>query len=345
MNNITKIKLATIILALPILGAACTPGTSKTLNDGGAWVTTDKGENWVQNSVVFQDRTGRKGIEHINIKKLVFSPGNTHKLFAITRSNGLWVSWNDAQYWDLILPNSNINDIAINPDNTRIIYTAIGGNIAKSEDEGISWKAVYTSNSTSTDITSLALNPAQNNILYAATNEGDILISENNGTSWRKYSAAPGTLINMQFHPQKPDTIYAAIENVGLIRSLDDLKTWESFEEEFAEYDSSNVYRDFVLIPSGVVYASKHGLLRSLNHGKDWASLPLISGKNDSNIYALAVNPDNPLEIYYGTKSNFYHSIDGGFNWVPRTLPTTRTTSDILINPNNTDTIYMGVSQ
>ena len=149
----------------------------------------------------------------------------------------------------------------------------------------------------------------------------------------------------MQFHPQKPDTIYAAIENVGLIRSLDDLKTWESFEEEFAEYDSSNVYRDFVLIPSGVVYASKHGLLRSLNHGKDWASLPLISGKNDSNIYALAVNPDNPLEIYYGTKSNFYHSIDGGFNWVPRTLPTTRTTSDILINPNNTDTIYMGVSQ
>ena len=146
MNNITKIKLATIILALPILGAACTPGTSKTLNDGGAWVTTDKGENWVQNSVVFQDRTGRKGIEHINIKKLVFSPGNTHKLFAITRSNGLWVSWNDAQYWDLILPNSNINDIAINPDNTRITYTAIGGNIAKSEDEGISWKAVYTIN-------------------------------------------------------------------------------------------------------------------------------------------------------------------------------------------------------
>jgi len=343
MKNINKIKLAVIILAIPILGAACTPGQVRTLNDGGAWVTMDKGETWIQKSTIFQDRINRKGIENVNIKKILFSPGNTHKIFAITKSNGLWVSWNDAQNWDQILINSNINDIAINPNNTRILYVAIGGNIAKSEDEGIKWKAVYTSNSKSIEITSIVLNPTKSNILYAATSEGDILISENNGISWREYTKVDGILKNMQFHPEEPKTVYAAIEGKGLMRSTDEAKTWESFEKEFKNFEASNIYRDFVLIPSGIVYASQHGLLRSLNHGKDWVSLPLISGKKDSNIYALAVNPDNPLEIYYGTKANFYHSIDGGFNWVPRTLPSTRTASDILINPDDTDMIYMGV--
>ena len=279
----------------------------------------------------------------MNIKKLIFSPGDNTKLFAITESNGLWISWNEAFYWDLILPNSDINDIAVNPDNTRIIYAAISGNIAMTRDEGINWKATYTSDSSSVEISSIALNPTKTNILYAATNQGDILISEDSGISWREYTKVKGKLINMTFHPSQPLTVYAGIAGIGLMRSRDEAKTWESFSEEFKEFSGTNTYRDFVLIPSGVVYASSHGLLRSLNHGKDWASLPLISGKNDPNIYALAVNPDNPLEVFYGTRSTFYHSIDGGFNWIPRKLPSSRTASDILINPDDTSKMYLGV--
>jgi len=344
--NTAKIKLIIAAISFALLGAACTPGNIQTTAaDGGIWLTQDRGEAWQPKNNIYIEGSGSKTIANTNIKKIFFSPRDTRKIFAITERDGLWVSWNAANNWDMILASSKINDVKIDPIDTKIIYAAVEGAIAKTVDEGVIWKAIYTSDNPQVLITSLAQDPKKLSNILAATSEGDILISENSGTSWREFSSPGITLYDMQFHPGRNETIYAHASGVGLTRSRDSGKTWEYFDKEFALYPGANNFRDFVLVPSGVVYASQYGLLRSLNHGRDWVSLPLISGKNDANIYALAVNPDDPLELYYGTRSNFYISIDGGFNWIPRQLPSTRGASDILINPDDPSIIYLGVNR
>jgi len=338
-----KLLFATLLTTL--LGAACTPGRLSTPTDGGVWFSQDKGAHWVQRSVVYQDRLNTRTISDMNIRKLIFSSIDDRKLFAITEKSGLWMSWNAGNNWDQILGSTNIQDIVVHPTDPRTIYAAVDNAVVKSVDEGETWKAVHTSDDVRNAITTILLLPRNPNVVYATAQSGDILLSENAGVSWRIFSHIDGEVQKMQFHPSNDKIIYAGVHKKGLFISYDEGGHWESFDEKFKNYPNSNDFRDFELIPSGIIYASSYGLLRSLNQGKDWTSLPLISTTRDSNIYSLAVNPNNPLEIYYGTKSTFYRSVDGGFNWIPIAQPTTRATSDILINHTNTDDIYLGVQR
>lgn len=340
-----KIKIFLLILATVFLGAACTPGNLSVTDDAGVWFSLNRGERWEQKVLVYADRVGRKTIADIDIHQLVASPQDSRKIFALSREGGLWMSWNAGNNWDLILPSSAVNDLLIQPNNGKIYYVAAGSSIVKTENEGDTFKAVYTSDQKTNEITSLALHPKNTNLLYAGTVAGEILISENAGVSWRVVTKLSGIIRRLAVHPNAQETMYAAVGNSGLARSTDQGKNWADFTEEFREFNGANDYRDFVLVPSGIVYASRYGLLRSLNQGRDWTSLPLLSGKGNSNIHTLAVNANNPLELYYGTKSTFYRSVDGGFNWIPRALPSTRAATAILISPTSADTIYLGVSR
>ncbi|MBU2575691.1 hypothetical protein KKF64_01210 [Patescibacteria group bacterium] len=341
-----KIKFLIILLSAALIGAACAPTVISNDSDGGIWVSENNGEIWEQRINIYYDRAGAKTIGNLDIKEIIFSSQDNRKIFIISEKNGLWVTWNSGYNWDLIFRNTSINDMAIDRENPRRLYLAFGHNIAVSNDEGVHWKSTYISDDTTAFITSLVLDPDNSNVLYAATNKQNILISENSGISWRVHTELPRGIIleNMQFHSNELDldskqrSIYAIAQTKGLFKSKDAGKTWELF-------DIAGEPRDYKLIPSGVVYASSSGLFRSLNFGKDWTSLPLISGKNDANIYALAINPEDPLEIFYGSRSTLYHSVDGGFNWIPRSLPSARSSSEIIIHPDDPDTLYMGVSR
>lgn len=339
-------KLIIALAGAALLGAACTPSRANLGADGGAWVSLNGGESWEQRSTVYEDRVSKKTIAEINIKRFVFSPADPRKMFAVSEKAGLWFSWNHGYFWDLILPTTEVADIALHPENPSRIYAAVGSTVALSADEGVHWRSVYTSDNPGILITSVAVAPNSPATVYAATSIGDLLISEDNGTSWRVHaSLGPSArLERMQFHPSRPETMYALAPGIGLARSEDSGKTWSYFAEAFKGYSGASDPRAVVLIPSGIVYASRYGLLRSLNHGADWTSLPLISGSRDANIYSLAVNPKNPLEIFYGTTSTLYHSLDGGFNWIPRPLPTTRATSEFALDPANPGVLFMGTS-
>ncbi|OJI06475.1 hypothetical protein BK004_03320 [bacterium CG10_46_32] len=339
-------KLVACLFGAVLLGAACRPGNVTGEADGGVWVTSTSGEEWAQQAIIYEDKISKKTIGDLNVKKFIFSPADPRKIFLISSKSGLWFSWNQGYLWDLILPNNGVSDLAIHPNNPKLLYAAVGSSVAVSTDEGVHWRSTYTSDSTSTLITTLAINPNTPNTVYAATSNGDILISEDSGVSWRVHTAlGSGTILEkMQFHPSRPSTLYAIAQGKGLMRSEDAGENWEFFADSFSSFSGTNDPRDFALIPSGIVYASKYGLLRSLNQGKDWTSLPLISGPRDANIYALAVNPQNPLEIFYGTTSTLYHSLDGGFNWIPRPLPSTRRASALVFYPEDQKLLFMGVS-
>lgn len=341
-----KIKLFLIALSLTFLGAACTPGSlSPSQPDGGIWYSLDKGENWQMRGLVFADSGGKKDLSDVDIKKLVLSPQDSRKLFAVSAGSGLWISWNAGNNWDLSLSAQDVNDVALHPADKKIFYVAVGTSIAKTANEGDTYRAVYTNDQKQNLVLSLALSSANPNILYAGTSLGEVLFSENAGVAWRQVAKLGGRVEKLAVHPGRENLLYAGVAGKGLAQSANGGKDWGFFDEAFKDYQGINNFRDFVLTPTGLVYASQFGLLRTLDQGKNWTKLPLISSDRDSNIYALALNPKNPLEVYYGTRSTFYRSIDGGFNWIPRQLPSTRAATAILVDPENTEMVYLGVSR
>ena len=106
---------------------------------------------------------------------------------------------------------------------------------------------------------------------------------------------------------------------------------------------------------SQVVYAgsASGGLWRSTNNGQGWE--PLFQNEKVASIGAVAIDPKHPDIIYVGTGEGnprnsqtsgygIYKSYDGGQTWECLGLESTRTIHRILINPENTDEIYVGAT-
>jgi len=335
-----KIKISIILISLITLGAGCAGISSVEQSDGGFWVSEDNGATWKSRSNIYADKTSQKTINGYDIKKIIFSPSDPRKIYVITEKNGLWISWNSGYNWDMLLSSPNINDIAIEKTNPKKIYAAIGGNIVSSEDEGVKWKTIYTSDSNQVAVVSLAIDPDKQNIIYASSNKGVIIISENYGISWKIYSdLGKNTILkNIEFHDSEQGAAWAYDDRQGLAKSKDKGKSWEFFEIKGAP-------RDFELGKSVIMYASSVGLFKSIDFGKTWTELPLISGKDEANIYSIAINSKDEKEIFYGTKSVLYYSSDGGLNWIPRSLPSSWAAGFIDVHQDYPKTVFLGAKR
>ncbi len=91
--------------------------------------------------------------------------------------------------------------------------------------------------------------------------------------------------------------------------------------------------------------ASKYGLLRTRDGGKNWQAINLLTPPGSVDIFSLAINPQNGNEIYYGTSSTFYKTVNGGEKWITKRLPTTRATSFLLVDFKNPNVIYLGTKK
>jgi photosystem II stability/assembly factor-like uncharacterized protein len=127
----------------------------------------------------------------------------------------------------------------------------------------------------------------------------------------------------------------------GLYRSYDLAKGWEKVP--FGDGISENV---FVIYSSpqmpGIIWVGtdRSGVIVSRDDGKTWQKVDGVP--SEVPISSIAADPKRPQNIYVGTTQTLYVSRDGGRNWVRRggNLPLGNFTS-ILINPNNTDEIFI----
>ncbi len=106
---------------------------------------------------------------------------------------------------------------------------------------------------------------------------------------------------------------------------------------------------------TSVLYAgsASGGLWKSTNNGQTWK--PLFQNEQVASIGAVAVDPLHPEVVYVGTGEGnprnsqtsgygMYKSYDGGETWTCIGLEQTRTIHRILINPVNTDEIWVAAT-
>ena len=229
--------------------------------------------------------------------------------------------------------NGRINCIAFDPINADIIWVGSpSGGLWKTEDGGITW-------STTTDdlpvigVSSIAINPLDNNIMYIVTGDANasdtysigVLKSNDKGVSWNttglsyfvdNEQRANKVIIN----PNHPDSVFA-VTNTNIMLSIDAGNNWSSV-------GIVGRWRDIEFKPGNpyVIYAAKQSnggsdVYRSKNGGATWNIINSGVASSGKDRPLLAVTPANPNVIYalYSATDDSFHGLykssNSGDSW------------------------------
>ncbi|CAM3032474.1 WD40/YVTN/BNR-like repeat-containing protein [Rariglobus hedericola] len=230
--------------------------------------------------------------------------------------------------WKIVnngLTNYAAYSLAVDRKNPETVYVATEDGLHKSTDGAATWKLLPSTRRAELRITgernhsvrSIAVDPTDGNILYAATPGGKIYKSTDTGETWSVVfeKKSPGTAAPAPFHAvavsaKNPALVVAATDDSGLVLSEDAGRTWRELDTPkkassamFAETDSSVMFGSFY----------KDGIWKSTDTGKTWTRLTEGVPAN-ATFREIAVSPANTLDVY-AIGSTVLVSNDGGKSW------------------------------
>jgi len=318
-------------------------------NLGGVFVSADRLETWKSSSLLMTPGATAGSITDVDVLFLRQDPSDDQAMYLGTRANGLYFTYNNGEGWEQAktVPGTNITDVAVDPKDKCTIYAASGDKVYKSEDCSRTWKYVWFSDNAEKTTISLDIDWYNPDIVYMGTNEGSIYRSKDGGTSWEKSAKfGAGRVSKIMVSPGDSRVVYAGIDGQGMYRTENSGADWEDLNPAMKDFSGARNYYKFALSKSNkdlVIYASKFGLLRSLDKGKTWSPIKLLTDLGEEVIFSIVIDPVDANKIYYGTDRGLYKSSDGGVTWTVKKMPTTRVPSELLIYPKDTNKIFMGV--
>lgn len=318
--------------------------------DGGVFVTTNNGRNWKQMVEVPTTGEQTRSISHVDTNVLVMDPSDHDTVYLGTRNNGLFYSYNVANGWNGVedLPQGKVDAIAVNPNSKCIIYTAMENKIFKTTDCNRTWEDVYFDNEVDTRINTIAIDHYNDSQIYAGTTRGEILKSVDRGGSWKTLRRFDSAVMEIDISPFDSRRLFLATEDDGLYRTSNEGEDWVSLESNMEEFSDRREYQDLLVSLTGdglVFLATNYGLLRSTDNGENWERIELITPEEETTINSIAVNPQDSQELHYVTDTTFYRSGDGGESWSTRKVPSSRNGFNLLLDFENPNIIYLGVSR
>ncbi len=255
------------------------------------------------------------------INTFIIDPNNASTYYVGAPSGGLWKSTDKGKNWTPLtdhLPQIGVSGIAIDPNNSNIIYIVTGDDdardtysvgVMKSTDGGLTWNKTglefFSPNDSANEI---IINPEDSNILWVATNQG-FYRTEDAGVNWRRKLG--GNIRDIKMRPNDPNIIYAVTSS------------------EF--YKSTNGGNSFSKIKSNLPDGSSRLAIG-------------VTPANANIVYVLSANDSGGFQ-------GIYRSTDSGF-----TFNKTDETDDIFggskqawydmsltVSPIDQNTLYVGV--
>ncbi len=342
--KIIGIGLTTIIL---LTGLSCSLG-SKSGSDGGVYRSTDGGNSWEHKGYVEQIKKKTVTINSVNVRKMKFDPYNRQIIYLATNSDGLYKTTDGGESWKKTgLQNMQITDLGIDAKNPNIIYVTSGQYLYKTSDAGENWTKIYTENKSSGILYNVAVDSFDGNKIYLTNNLGGMFKSYDAGNSWQQIYWFDNPVSSLEINPRDTRLIYAIIENKGIWYSQNGGDDWSELNAGLKQFGKSGKKINSFVIDSdnSLIYmGTDYGLLKSDDGGETWAAIKTLIGFDTQPIKKVVINPQNKNLIYHTTSKLIYCSKDGGFNWTSlEPINSKRGISDILINPDDSNIIYVGM--
>ncbi len=263
-------------------------------------------------------------------------PSNPQHLIAETNwGNNLLNSTNGGYKWNSVysIGEQRIGwrAVAFAPSDTRIVYAGSAGyfsagsfdggqpgqGIFISRNGGATWQSANDTNSQTAHVTSLAVDPTNPQIVYAATSGSGLLKTSNGGQSWSLLTGLWSNrerLITVAINPADPDIVFLGLERGGLFISMDGGNTWKhSIKGLIPEGSIASIVFDPTR-PQEVMYLADltSGVYSSVNGGANWTVIN--NGLRMRAVNALAISADGQ-HLYAATEGEGAFRLD--LNGVP----------------------------
>ena len=296
-----------------------------------------------------------------NVRSLAYDPSNPDRILLGTSAAELFESKDGGNSWaafahlglgdDLV-----IDHIVFDPTNPKIIYAAgwglyrdDEGEVFRSDDGGVTWKALPGAHGKS--IRALAMAPSDHNVLVIGALDG-VFRTKDGGATWErmtpenpevneKYSAMRN-FVSVAIDPTNSDIVYAGTRHLAW-KTSDGGKTWRNIHDGML--DDSDVFSIIVdpRTPSRVYASACSGIYKSDN-GADL--FHRVQGMPHSAIRTrkLKQDPVRSSIVYAGTTGGLWKTTDGGTRWTLVSSPDV-VVNDILIDPRNPDRVLLATDR
>lgn len=336
------------------------PGTIYAATTEGFWMSSNGGKSWII--------TTTKALE---INSIAVHPNEPNRVYIGTNNYGIMTSTDGGK--SFVQSNENFSSrftysIIADRERPNRLYattknTATGGGfVFISENSGQTW--VQNKNLDGVRIApfSILQDRVNANTMYLGTNLG-IYRSLDRGVNWT-FLDAPKPVGKKPVKPVATAGLIPALKekvkiltstedgkngilaatDTGLYRSYDVTKGWEKIS--FGANEKPNIFSVHISpsMPNKIwVGTAISGIMYSEDNGKTWKKPSGVP----QNVPVISINsdPSRPETVYVGTVQTLYVTRDGGETWTRRggNLPLGSYTS-ILINPRNTDEVYVSSS-
>ncbi len=287
--------------------------------------------------------SGYSGIGRLNC--IAFHPTDTNRYWVGAAAGGLWETKDNGETWEVLTDQNGVlavSDIIIPTDFdvSGIIYIATGDRdgwdnrsigVLKSTDGGASWQSTGLSFTLQNNqmVNRLLMDPADQNVLIAATTSGVFKTIDGGGT-WDT-QLSDREFIDLEYMPGSNTTIYGSTKGGEIHRSTDG----HIFDLVLDDDDARRI--ELAVSPNqpNWVYAlasnsnnGLHGIFKSIDGGANFLkvlsgdTLNLLTWSSDGEgddgqgwyDLALASSPQDANIILVGGV-NTWRSMDGGIHW------------------------------
>lgn len=201
------------------------------------------------------------------------------------------------------------------------------GGIFKSEDGGSTWEQkVFIDEDNSlnkSNITALAINPSDSQIIYAGVGGQGIYKTIDGGDSWRQVLPREVDVYAIAIDPSDANMVYASAldgNNGKVFKSPNGFE--ETFEESLVEAQGGLRLVDMEIdhYDPNKIYAlsEKGGIFKSEDAGITWRAAYWYDGV----LTAMDMSPQDSRLLYVGTSDEgVIKTTDGGETWEPTSAP------------------------
>jgi len=315
-------------------------------NQGGVFVSGDKGENWIRKVDKMTPGPIAETIGDVNVLTFTFDPSDPNTMYMATAEHGLFYSYNNGKGWFHAegIKEGFVRGVAIDPNNRCTIYVAVNTRLLKSTTCSRTWEEIYKV-PLSQLVTAVEIDYFNPNIIYIGLDTGDFYKSMDSGLNWERIKTFRSRVMDIILDKDDSRTMFVTTLKSNIYRSYDAGSTWENLGENLSEFKSTGYGKALVQDQQTgtYYYATGYGILRSPDKGDTWEEVKLLTVPDRTNVFSLVLNPQNGNEIYYATDTNFYRSLDSGTTWATWRLQTQRVGRAITVHPKDGNVIYLGV--
>ncbi len=244
----------------------------------------------------------------------------------------------------------DVRDIAIDPkDKDRLYISTLDGQLFTSADGGKSWKLFVNLNEPQLILDNVMVDISDSKRIYTSGHRyksaGGFFYTTDGGATWKEAKdLAKESIQAMAQSEFDPKTLtVGALSGVWI--SKDSGETWTKTDSASMPLNVNSMAvdpRNTSTIYAGTAWRP----YKSTDSGKSW-NLIKTGMIDDSDVFAITINDENPEHIIASACSGIYESFNGGERWAKiQGIPSqSRRTRSIVQHPTKPGVIYAGTTE